>query len=129
MISNASLLVAGHLVLSPLVAVDFQFAPSSQDRPSVPAIAMPNTESNGPSRPVAQPRYSIARGYGNKVPLDFAARQIVPSPIKLIFGRNVDHGTAVSWIGGRPWDQVLASMLRQNGLWMRVSQGSVTIGD
>ncbi len=86
-----------------------------------------DTRRSGADQAVAKPRYSIARGFGNLVPLNFAAKQIVPAPLKLVYANGVDPDVSVSWQGGRPWDQVLASMLRSQGLHMTLARGTVTI--
>lgn len=75
--------------------------------------------------PRARPTVSIAHGYGNDVPLSFAARQIVPTRVSVGFGPGVDPTRAVTWHGGRPWPQVLADLSAATGTVVRFSPGHV----
>ena len=76
----------------------------------------------------ALPRYSIAYGYGNGVPLYFAVKQIVPSMFRVIYRNGVDQNQLMSWVGNRPWNQALGTALRQHGLRMVLIGRTVTIG-
>jgi hypothetical protein len=59
---------------------------------------------------------AIARGFGDRVPLSFAVRQIVPATINVTYGAGVDPGALVDWRGGRSWRVVLADALKPLGL-------------
>jgi len=68
----------------------------------------------------------VAHGFGQQVPLAFAARQIVPPGIKTTFGPGVDQAALVDWSGGRPWIEVLRGAIQPLGLhvtvrWMAIS--------
>ena len=128
MLSLSSWLVAGHLLTSPLYPVDFQLIPGPHISPAAPGIMSPGASSDEPVETYAPPRYSIARGFGNGVPLFFAVKQMVPSMFRVIYRNGVDQNALVSWSGGRPWNQSLGAALHQHGLRLRVVGHSVTIG-
>ena len=110
---------------------DFQLAPTRQAAvPAMPTGPGPLDllpESPAPARRTAAPLVlPVAHGFGRRVPLAFATRQIVPARVKVTFGAGVDPETPVDWTGGRPWDQALRAAVRPLGLrvvigWMRVS--------
>ena len=93
----------------------------------------PNTErvpsawKGAQSAPLVQPRYPLARGFGDKVPLAFAVRQIVPPSVKIHFGTGVDPTTPVDWRGGRPWNVVLWSAVHPLGLHLYLRAGTAWI--
>lgn len=128
MLSVASWLVAGHLLTSPLHLIDFQLTPDPQAQPPAAAAMSAGAGLDEQDEAYAQPRYSIARGYGNQVPLFFAVKQIVPSMFRVIYRNGVDQNLAVAWLGGRPWNQALSTALRQHGLHMVLIGRTVTIG-
>jgi len=128
MLSVAPWLVAGHLLTSPLHLIDFQLKPGSQAQPSVPAIMSPVMGSDEPVETYTPPRYSIAHGFGNGVPLSFAVKQIVPPMFRVIYRNGVEQNVTVAWSGGRPWNQALGNALRQRGLHMILVGRTVTIG-
>lgn len=133
MLALASL-TAIHLLSSPLLRVDFQIQQAVQlpspalgvppDTPSTP----PGSPPEGVQRPPAQPRYSMAHGFGNEVPLSFATRQIVPPAYRVVFRSDVDQDLRVTWSGGKPWNQALAAALQSHGLRMALSGRILTIG-
>jgi len=59
---------------------------------------------------------AIARGFGVRVPLFFAVRQIVPATINVTYGAGVDPDAVVDWRGGRNWHLVLADAVKPLGL-------------
>ena len=128
MLSVAPWLVAGHLLTSPLHLIDFQLKPGSQAQPSVPAIMSPVMGSDEPVETYTPPRYSIAHGFGNGVPLSFAVKQIVPPMFRVIYRNGVEQNVTVAWSGGRPWNEALGNALRQHGLHMILVGRTVTIG-
>ena len=128
MLSLVPWLVAGHFLTSPLHPIDFQLTPAPQAQPSTPAIMSPGAGLDEPVETYAPPRYSIAHGFGNGVPLSFAVKQIVPSMFRVIYRNGVDQNTTVAWSGGRPWNQALGTALRQHGLHMILVGRTVTIG-
>lgn len=94
--------------------------------PATAASAPPKLVAKGQKtrRELKPPR---ARGFGNRIPLSFAIRQIVPSPVKVRFAREDDRGALVDWRGGRPWPSVLREAVRPLGLRAVVRQNIVSV--
>jgi hypothetical protein len=69
-----------------------------------------------PVRTIVQPR--PVEGFGDRVPLSFACRQIVPAQIKVSYGSGVDPGTPVTWTGGDAWSLVLRRAIEPLGFHM-----------
>jgi hypothetical protein len=69
----------------------------------------------------------VARGFGRSIPLSFAVRQIVPSPLKVTFAREADRSALVDWRGGRPWPSVLREAVRPLGLRVVVRAKVVSV--
>ncbi|GAV35519.1 hypothetical protein ROTAS13_03196 [Roseomonas sp. TAS13] len=134
MLAFASSLAAFHLLVSPLQPVDFQLMPNTQAQ--LPALGVLSASVGSPAdlapaepeEAPARPRYSIAHGFGNGVPLSFAAKQIVPYPFRVVYRKGVDQETLVSWKGGKPWNQILGATLTQHGLRMVLIGRTLTIG-
>ena len=125
MFAHVSLLAVGQLLTSAPYPVDFQFMPPSA-QPTVQAPLKADTA--GPEEAPITPRYNIAHGFGNAVPLSFAVRQIVPPMFRVLYRGTVDLELPVNWSGGRPWNLVLASALQQHGLHLILIGGAATIG-
>lgn len=66
-------------------------------------------------------------GFGQRVPLDFAVRQIVPPHVKVTFAPDVDLSRQVNWAGGDTWNRVLASTVYPLGYAIDVGHNSVRI--
>jgi len=127
MLLTKALLTAAHLFISPLHNIDFQIAPDQQGstadardfgRPSTPRER---------DEIVAKTRYSIARGFGNQVPIAFAVKQIVPPSFRIEFGNDIDPAITVTWVGDRPWNEVLWLALHSRKLRMIVQKRLVLI--
>lgn len=134
MLALASSLAAIHLLTSPLHTIDFQLMQGAQLQS--PALVAPSTSglaggtaSDEPAPPPPRPRYSIAHGFGNDVPLSFAAKQIVPTSIRVVYRTGVDPDTRVTWTGGKPWNQTLGAAIRPHGLHMVLIGRTLTIGN
>jgi len=56
-------------------------------------------------------QYSVVDGFGSDLPLALALSQVVPPEYSYSFGPGVNAGARVSWNGGKPWSQVLDSMV------------------
>lgn len=69
----------------------------------------------------------VVTGFGNDLPLYVAIQQVVPSPYKISWNKDVDSSTHVSWTGDRSWKQVLGDMLDKVGLAYDLFEESVTI--
>jgi len=72
-----------------------------------------------------KPRFKMAYGFGNDVPLSFACRQIVPPAVKVTYGPGADPRALVDWKGGDTWNHVLRTAVQSLGLhlvmtWMAV---------
>lgn len=61
-----------------------------------------------PLPPVPPPGTSgkNAYGFGNRVPLSFACRQIVPRGIKVVYGPGAQPSMTVTWQGGGLWQRI-----------------------
>ena len=108
-VSAAMLLVApahADFVLGSAKPASIQAAPTSA------APLSPDVSTEAPERPV--PRFKVARGFGDAVPMAFAVRQIVPSGVRVRYGAEVDPQSQVSWIGDRPWNQALAAAVHRS---------------
>lgn len=55
--------------------------------------------------------FAVVEGFGKDTPLVMALGQIVPAKYAYSFGKGVNPGTVVSWDGGKPWNEVLQSIL------------------
>lgn len=119
--TNRLLQFAAFLVLvAPLSArADFRIGIPTA-RPMPEAASEPE-----PLPPV--PKFKTATGYGSNVPLDFAARQIVPMSVRIVFASNVDRDALVTWRGNAPWNHVLAAAVRPLGLRVLTGATEVTI--
>ena len=73
--------------------------------PATDAAATPTA----PTRPKPHPRIRPPTpdpaliGFGDRVPLRFAVRQIVPARFHVAFGETVDRDASVDWKGGKAW--------------------------
>ena len=104
---------------SPPVTATAPATPSGYGQPL--ALDAPITPPQAISRPV------LARGFGHDVPLAFAIRQIVPATVKVEYGSSVDREVRVSWIGGKPWRQVLDTTLSPLGIHAAQSGDTIKI--
>lgn len=108
-----------------------EFQISGSAAPTVPAPdATPAIAEEGPPTPPAPRTWQpgIARGFGKQIPLSFAVRQIVPQGVKASFAPDVDaDALLVDWHGGRPWPDVLRSLLRPANLQVTFRPGAVLI--
>lgn len=71
--------------------------------------------------------WKMAYGFGNKIPLSFACKQIVPPAVKVTYGPGADPGTLVTWKGGRGWNQVLLAAVKPLGLKLVMTHMAVEI--
>ena len=76
------------------------------------------------ARPAAEP---VLAGFGARVPLRFAVRQIVPSSYEVAYGDAVDRDALVDWKGGKPWRATLADAVSPLGLTVSVAGSTVAI--
>jgi len=140
MISIAAVVLTGHLFTPHATKVDFRLmtpvgaaGQPAATAPSTPESRVQATErvdqsSPTPARP--PPAAAVlpqAQGFGNDIPLDFAARQIVPSGMRVVYGPGVNPDEQVSWAGGKPWNRVLQDAIRPLQLRMTLARNTVTI--
>ena len=106
-------------------------APSS---PSLPASATPGAQDRAAKNGVAaseadaeEPRFKVARGFGDQVPLSFAVRQIVPLAVRVTYGPGAAPDALVTWKGGEGWNRVLLRAVHPLGLRLVMSTMAVQI--
>lgn len=66
-------------------------------------------------------------GFGQDIPLESAARQIVPSDYKIDYGSGVDSKTAITWSSAADWQSALAQAVAKKGLNAAFGNGTVVI--
>ena len=86
-----------------------------------------DAEENGRAPMLALPRFKVAQGFGQDVPLAFAVRQIVPPAVRVRYGRGVNPEQTVTWRGAAPWNHVLSAAVRPLGLKVFTGTTSVLI--
>lgn len=64
--------------------------------------------------------FPVVEGFGKDMPLVMVLGQIVPAKYAYSFGKGVNPGALVSWDGGKPWNEVLQSVLDPLGIGMSV---------
>jgi hypothetical protein len=120
--------IALYVALAPFVGSGSAHAEFRLIGPAVSAVPArePHADPRAPPSQPAGP--AVAYGFGTQVPLAFAARQIVPHGVKVAFGDGVDPEVLlVNWTGGRPWPDVLRTMLRPASLQVTFSPGALLI--
>jgi hypothetical protein len=75
----------------------------------------------------ASTRFKLAYGFGNRIPLSFAVRQIVPPAVKVIYGPGADPNALVDWKGGQAWNRVLLDVVKPLGLRLIMTHMAVEI--
>ncbi len=124
------------LVLTPCARADFVITLPAQpaaDTTPVFSVAGPMTDTKPgelaprQGRHPIEPRFGVARGFGDHIPLRFAVRQIVPPALKVIYGPGVSRNMVVSWKGGDGWDHVLSKAVRPLGLRLVMTDMAVEI--
>jgi hypothetical protein len=76
-----------------------------------------------------RPRLILATGFARDVPLDFAVRQLVPQSMHIEYADTVDRQLRVSWQGGKPWQDILHTVLLPLGLQMKITGRTVRIAE
>ncbi|MEM6781786.1 MAG: TcpQ domain-containing protein [Pseudomonadota bacterium] len=82
-----------------------------------------------PQSPIRKSNFAEIQGFGRDLPLVIALSQVVPANYTYSFESQGNAGKSVSWQGGRPWDQVLQSMLSPVGLNASIRGNFVYIQD
>ena len=75
----------------------------------------------------ASTRFKLAFGFGDRIPLSFAVRQIVPPAVKVTYGPGADPNARVDWKGGQAWNRVLSEAVKPLGLRLVISRMGVEI--
>ena len=97
-------------------------------QPAPITSAEPNTESQAEAKPKPdKPRFKMAYGFGKRVPLAFACRQIVPNAVKITYGPGADRAALVNWKGGDTWNHVLRDAVQPLGLHLVMTTMEVEI--
>ena len=81
----------------------------------------------GKSPAPASRRLKVAFGFGARIPLSFAVRQIVPPAVKVTYGPGADPNALVDWKGGQAWNRVLFDAVKPLGLRLVMSDLVVEI--
>lgn len=106
-------------------------APAPAVEPAVVSAPAPAAEVAAPvaaaSAPAAEPAAPVVQGFGTRVPLVIALRQILPAGYSFAHGDGVDLGASVDWKGGKPWNDVLNETLSAAGLKASVTGETVFI--
>ena len=122
------------LILVPCLA----FAPAKAEFLMLSAPDAPVTHESEPPAPHPKPKRRPLKthvsppepalsGFGDRVPLTFAVRQIVPAHFQVAYADAVHKDAPVDWKGGEPWRATLADAVRPLGLVVTVSGPKVTI--
>jgi len=92
--------------------------------PGSPPIVQTNPD-NSPDP--ASTRFKLAYGFGGRIPLSFAVRQIVPPAVKVTYGSGADPTALVDWKGGQSWNRVLLEAVKPLGLRLVMTHMAVEI--
>jgi len=100
----------------------------------MPVQKVPSVESAPvdllPSAPHQQTTFGgeVVSGFGSALPLTIALQQIIPADHQFVLEKDVSTDTSASWTGGKPWPQILTTMLSPLSLGYRLQNRTVTIG-
>jgi hypothetical protein len=103
-----------------------QVADAAAPSPKSPAHQAAKRHNRRAERHLA-PDPLTARGFGSRVPLAFAVRQIVPATINVSFAPGADQDALVDWQGGKRWNIVLTEAIRPLGLELKRHQAAAVI--
>jgi hypothetical protein len=119
------------LVLAPIIVcapaqAEFLLVPSP-DPVSTDAAASAIRPHKPQTHVLRAPQDRPLQGFGHRIPLTFAVRQIVPAYFQVAFADAVQKDAAVDWKGGDSWRATLAKAVRPLGLVITVNGPKVTI--
>ena len=115
------LMALGTITLNPAARADFVIT-------SMPPTSGSITEAVPDNSPDPVPtRFKLAFGFGKRIPLSFAVRQIVPGAVKVTYGPGADPDALVDWRGGQGWNRVLFDAVKPLGLRLVMSDLVVEI--
>jgi hypothetical protein len=66
-------------------------------------------------------------GFGADIPLESAAKQIVPEGYTVDYGAGVDKSVTVSWGAAKDWQGALSTAVAKKGLKAEIGSGTVVI--
>ena len=119
---------------APAARADFVMAGSRPPAPIVQIAPVPASDSAAGDAPKAvdaaeteAPRFKVAEGFGDQVPLRFAVRQIVPPAVNVTYGPGAMPDALVDWKGGQGWSRVLFRAVHPLGLRLVMSYMAVQI--
>ena len=104
-----------------------QAASGGQDPVASPPEDGDQNAGASPNQP--KPRFKIANGFGDQVPLSFACRQIIPPAVKVTLGPGADPKALVDWKGGDTWNHVLRDAVKPLGLHLVMTTMAVEVRD
>jgi hypothetical protein len=81
----------------------------------------------GGTADTADAQFKVAQGFGDRIPLGFAVRQIVPAAVKVRYGQGVSPDALVDWKGGEGWNRVLSRAVHPLGLRLVMTYMAVEI--
>ena len=111
----------GTITLNPAARADFVIT-------SMPPTPGSITETIPDYSPDPAPtRFKLAFGFGKRIPLSFAVRQIVPGAVKVTYGPGADPDALVDWRGGQGWNRVLFDAVKPLGLRLVMTHMAVEI--
>ena len=111
----------GTITLNPAARADFVIT-------SMPPTSGSITEAVPDNSPDPVPtRFKLAFGFGKRIPLSFAVRQIVPGAVKVTYGPGADPDALVDWRGGQGWNRVLFDAVKPLGLRLVMTHMAVEI--
>jgi hypothetical protein len=117
------LTVVAAAVLGVTARADFVIT-STPPMPRPPPIVQTSPD-NSPD--LVSPRFKLAYGFGSRIPLSFAVRQIVPPAVKVTYGPGADPDALVDWRGGRGWNRVLLDAVKPLSLRLVMTHMAVEI--
>ena len=97
--------------------------PAQSNQKADEAVSIDTAPSHTPIRP----RFMVAQGFGDAVPLRFAVRQIVPKSVRIVYGPGTSPDALVTWKGGQGWNWVLFHAVRPLGLRLVLTPMAVEI--
>jgi hypothetical protein len=98
--------------------------PPASDSPLASQVPL---KTPAPANHPTPPRFEMAYGFGDQIPLSFAARQIVPPTVKVTYGPGADPNALVDWKGGQTWNRVLLTAVKPLGLRLVFTHTAVEI--
>jgi hypothetical protein len=109
------------ITLSPAARADFVIT----GVPPTPGPMVQTIPDNSPDP--TSTRFKLAYGFGSRIPLSFAVRQIVPPAVKVSYGPGADPDALVDWRGGQGWNRVLLEAVKPLGLRLVMTHMAVEI--